>query len=271
MEATMPTPLEILLDPLSLVFIGIYCVMIGWEAMFPARKLIAVPGWKLRGLMSFALYFYMSSYLPLLWDGSISRWQLFDLSSWSTVWQFFTGLLVFELVLYGWHRSMHRFKPLWLGFHQMHHSAERLDTFGAFWFSPMDIVGFTMVGSVALALLVGVDASAATAILLVTFFLATFQHMNVRTPRWLGYLVQRPESHSYHHGVGKHRDNYADIPLLDILFGTFRNPDDFLETGFYQGASSRVIDMLLMRDIYDYKISNSGRKPQDQSLELLET
>jgi len=36
---------------------------------------------------------------------------------------------------------------LWRGFHQMHHSAERVDAFGAFYFSPLDIIGFTMLSS----------------------------------------------------------------------------------------------------------------------------
>ena len=53
---------------------------------------------------------------------------------------------------------------------------------------------------------------------------AIFQHANVRTPRWLGYFVQRPESHSLHHERGVHRDNYSDLPVFDMLFGTFRNP-----------------------------------------------
>jgi hypothetical protein len=38
--------------------------------------------------------------------------------------------------------------------------------------------------------------------------------------------------------------------VFDMLFGTFRNPADFeMETGFYQGASARVADMLLFRDV----------------------
>ena len=133
----------------------------------------------------------------------------------------------------------------------MHHSAERLDTFGAFWLSPMDMIGFTMTGSIGLVVIAGVNVEAATAIMLITFFFAVFQHMNIRTPRWLGYIVQRPESHSYHHAVGLHRNNYADIPLYDLLFGTFSNPKYAMETGFYPGASERITDMLLCRDIYN--------------------
>jgi len=77
-----------------------------------------------------------------------------------------------------------------------------------------------------------------------------FQHANIRTPRWLGYIIQRPESHSLHHGRGVHRYNYADLPLWDMVFGTFRNPAEMqAEVGFYKGASNRVLAMLAGRDV----------------------
>jgi sterol desaturase/sphingolipid hydroxylase (fatty acid hydroxylase superfamily) len=47
-----------------------------------------------------------------------------------------------------------------------------------------------------------------------------------------------------------HRYNYADLPVFDMLFGTFRNPVGYTgESGFYNGASARVADMLLFRDV----------------------
>src|SRR3546814_4070180 len=83
-----------------------------------------------------------------------------------------------------------------------------------------------------------------------TTFMSVFQHSNIRTPRWLGYLVQRPESHSVHHPRGVHAYNYSDLPLFDIVFGTFRNPRDFApEQGFWPGASARGPQMLGFRDI----------------------
>ena len=86
--------------------------------------------------------------------------------------------------------------------------------------------------------------------LFVTLFLAIFPHANIRTPRWIGYLVQRPESHSVHHERGLHRHNYCDLPVIDMLFGTFRNPKGYSqENGFYPGASARLVDMLLWRDV----------------------
>jgi sterol desaturase/sphingolipid hydroxylase (fatty acid hydroxylase superfamily) len=246
----VPTPLEILLDPVSLAVLAMYGALMLWEALAPARKLPAVRGWRFRGLAAFAAYFYLSSYLPLWWGGLFARFQLFDLTGLGTWGGALAGLLVYELCAYTYHRSMHGSDTLWRVFHQMHHSAERLDTAGAWWFSPMDMVGWTAVGSLSLVLLVGVTPEAATVILLTVTFLAIFQHANVRTPRWLGYLVQRPESHAIHHGRGVHRYNYADLPVFDMLFGTFRNPVGYTgKSGFYEGASARVADMLLFRDV----------------------
>lgn len=77
-----------------------------------------------------------------------------------------------------------------------------------------------------------------------------FQHANIRTPRWFGFLIQRPESHSVHHERELHAYNYSDLPLFDIRFGTFRNPDRWQgETGFWDGASSELDHLLLGRDV----------------------
>jgi sterol desaturase/sphingolipid hydroxylase (fatty acid hydroxylase superfamily) len=152
--------------------------------------------------------------------------------------------------MYAWHRGMHGSTLLWRGFHQMHHSAERIDTFGAFWFSPLDMIGWTALFSLCLTLGVGLTPAATTVVLLATTFLSVFQHANIRTPRWLGYFIQRPESHSYHHARELHAGNYADLPIFDLLFGTLRNPRDFAtEAGFYEGASKRVPEMLRGVDV----------------------
>ncbi len=48
-------------------------------------------------------------------------------------------------------------------------------------------------------------------------FLAAFQHTNIRTPQWLGYIVQWAESHSVHHARGIHHYNHSDLPLFHIF------------------------------------------------------
>ncbi|MEW8398755.1 MAG: hypothetical protein AB2707_21575, partial [Candidatus Thiodiazotropha sp.] len=42
------------------------------------------------------------------------------------------------------------------------------------------------------------------------------------------------------------------LPLFDMLFGSFRNPQGYeFESGFYASGSERIVDMLLFKDIND--------------------
>lgn len=246
----MPTPLDILLDPVSLYLLGLYAMLILWEAIFPARRLPKIPYWHVKGIFSFFFFFYLSTYLPLWYGQWLPSVQLLNLTNMNVAIAATLGILLYELGIYVWHRSMHKSNALWRIFHQMHHSAERLDTYGAFYFSPFDMIGFTLLGTVCFSLLMGLPAQAVTVVLLVTNFFSIFQHANIKTPVWLGYIVQRPESHAVHHAKGVHAYNYSDLPLFDIIFGTFRNPGKYVdETGFYPGASSKVKDMLMFKDI----------------------
>lgn len=246
----MPTPLEILLDPVSLYILCLYVLLIGWEAFFPARKLPIIAYWKIKGIIFFFIFFFLSTYLPLWYAEWLPTSQLLNLSGVHPVLAAVVGVLIYELGIYVWHRSMHKNNWLWKICHQMHHSAERLDTYGAFYFSPFDMIGFTLLGTLCLSFIAGLPPQAITIFLLVTNFLSIFQHANIKTPTWIGYIVQRPESHAVHHAKGIHAFNYSDLPLFDLLFGTFINPKKFdYETGFYHGASDRIKDMLLFKDI----------------------
>lgn len=246
----LPTPLEILLDPVSLSLISLYAGLMLWEAIAPARKLPNVKFWKLKGILSFFTFFYLSSYLPLYTDPFLAQYTLFDFSSLGTVGGALVGILGYQLVLYVYHRCVHHFNFLWRLLHQMHHSAERLDTYGAFFFSPVEMVSFTLIGSLVFALFIGLTPQAITVVILGLNFFSIFQHANITTPHWLGYFIQRPESHSVHHARGIHRYNYADVPLWDMIFGTFYNPKTYEnKNGFYEGSSAKIADMLMFKDI----------------------
>jgi sterol desaturase/sphingolipid hydroxylase (fatty acid hydroxylase superfamily) len=259
----MPTPLAILLDPVSLGILAMYLLLILWETFFPARILPPVRFWKMKGILSFLVFFYLSSYLPLLYAQWLPSSALIDLSGISVTAAATSGILLYELGLYFWHRLMHNSNALWKIFHQMHHSAERLDTYGAFYFSPFDMAGFTILGSLCFSFLLGLPAPAVTIVLLVTNFLSIFQHANIKTPVWMGYVIQRPESHAVHHAKGIHAFNYSDLPVFDILFGTFKNPREYVkETGFYPGASSRMAEMLSFKDVSEPANSTGISKPQ---------
>lgn len=247
----MPTPLAIYLNPISLTIIGMYAFLYCWESLFPRNKnLPQVKYATLRGLLAFAFFLGIGSYLPLLTDEYLASYQIFNLNERSLAAQIIIGLLVYQGMLYVWHRTMHTFHPLWRVFHQMHHSAEKLDIPSTFYFSPMDMLGFTLLGSLVFALLIGLSPEAATIVILSLYFLSIFQHANIKTPVWLGYFIQRPEQHAIHHSRGVHGFNYADFPIFDLVFGTFKNPKDYQgQYGFYDGASAQVMDMLVFKDV----------------------
>src|SRR3546814_12131884 len=101
-----------------------------------------VRAWKMLGVASMLLYFAIATFSPFLWDGWLGNHQLFDASALPFALQLVTGFLVLELGVYLWHRTMHNSEPLWRAMHQMHHSAERVDIWGAFYFHPLDMVGW---------------------------------------------------------------------------------------------------------------------------------
>lgn len=214
------------------------------------RRFPAVTRWRMKGAAFTLLYFAVATYAPFLWDGWLGQYRLIPADHWPFWAQVIVGFLVLEFGIYAWHRTMHNVQPLWRWFHQMHHSAERVDLWGAYYFHPFDMLGWALLSSLTLVLGVGIGPEAALVVAIVSTAMGMFQHVNIRTPHWLGYIVQRPESHSAHHERGVHARNYGDLPLFDLIFGTFHNPKTFDGVcGFYDGGSTRVKDMLLGREI----------------------
>lgn len=239
--------MEALIVPLAM-----YLGLVLLEHFFPARRGPQVGMWRLKGLAFMALYMLVASTAPLLWDAFLGEHRLIDATVLGTWGGALFGFFVLELGIYVWHRTMHSVDFLWRWFHQMHHSAERVDLFGAFYFHPLDMLGFTFVGSFTLVFVTGVTPEAAGLANLMATFFAMFQHANVNTPHWLGYVINRPEQHGVHHERGVHAYNYADLAILDMLFGTYQNPRTWnAQAGLYDGASHRVLDMLIGRDLLE--------------------
>jgi sterol desaturase/sphingolipid hydroxylase (fatty acid hydroxylase superfamily) len=237
-------------DWIGLGIVATFLGFAGIEALWPARVFPASAYWKTRGLIGFVLMLVLNTVLPPLWDGWLGAHRLVDASGLGTLGGALYGFIVLELGVYVWHRAMHRTPLLWRVFHQLHHSAERVDIWGAAYFHPLDMVGFGFVFSFTLIMIAGVPPEAAIIANLTATFYSFFQHANIRTPVWLGYVIQRPESHSLHHERGVHAYNYSDLPLWDIVFGTFRNPADWQgRAGFHDGASLRIGAMLVGADV----------------------
>ncbi len=235
------------LDLIALALIPGFMLL---DLVYGARRYRTTRLWRLNGLLVSAVTVYLSFQIPLFWDSMWGTATLFDTTGLGPWVSAAIGVLVYETGHYLYHRAAHRFNWLWRAGHQMHHAPESLDAFGAYFLHPLDAFIFTSIGTLVSVNLLGMGLEGALLLNFWLVFNAMFQHANLHTPRWLGYLIQRPESHALHHARGVHRYNYSDLPVTDMLFGTFRNPESQDgPVGFYQGASSRWFDMLVGQDV----------------------
>lgn len=217
------------------------------DVVAPARALPNVRWWRTKGIVFFGVSTAASVLAPLAVGHILPSAPLIDLTGLGLVAATIVALLAYQLAIYGTHRAMHRVPLLWRT-HQLHHSAERVDVFGAMMFHPVDLLVFALTTGVMLGAVVGVQADAVLLAGGASSLLSLIQHANLRTPAWLGFLVQRPENHALHHERGVHAYNYGDIAVWDLLFGTFRNPKTWSgKAGFYDGASARLPEMLAGR------------------------
>jgi len=205
-----------------------YLVMLGIEAIVPARVFPKVNWW--RGVGIFGLVMMMGVgvitplLLPLEW---LERHRLINATSLGVPLGVIVGYMAVSLCSALWHRALHKSTFLWRMFHQIHHAPQRLDLSGAAIFHPLDIFMFTVVPTMALTLIIGIDPLAAAIVGYVGTFYSLFQHWNVKTPRFLGFIIQRPEAHCEHHELEVHANNYSDFPLWDIVLGSHKNPATF--------------------------------------------
>jgi sterol desaturase/sphingolipid hydroxylase (fatty acid hydroxylase superfamily) len=223
-----------------------YFLMLGVERVRPARNFPARPGWQWIGiafmLLSMTIGTVLPLYLPLDWMAE-HRW--IDGTGLGVVGGALAGFVVLELGVYAWHRSVHTFSPMWRAFHQLHHSPRRVDIPGALLFHPLETMAYTLIPLFVTVVVLGLDPLAAAITGYLFTFYGLFQHWNIRTPQWLGYLIQRPESHCVHHRTGVHYYNFADLPLWDIIFGTFRNPKQYLGACGFEGDGDRRVGAIL--------------------------
>jgi len=148
---------------------------------------------------------------------------------------------------------------LWLAFHQIHHSPQRIETITSFYKHPGEMVVNSLIGSALVYALLGLSLEAGAVYTACTALGEFFYHTSIRTPRWIGHVFQRPEMHRIHHQHGRHRNNYGDIVWWDMLFGTYENPHEFTATcGFDDAREQRLLDMLRYRDVHAEERGRSG-------------
>jgi sterol desaturase/sphingolipid hydroxylase (fatty acid hydroxylase superfamily) len=240
-----------LAETLPLMIPIAYLLALWSEARWPARSFPPRRHWRWLGLGFLMLIGTVGALVPLLvplpWMAA-HRW--FDGTRLGVAGGTLAGWAVLSLLSYAYHRASHAWTPLWRMSHQIHHSPQRVDISGALLFHPVEMVVQVLLQLFVTVIVLGLDPLAASLTGVVAALHGIFQHWNVRTPRWIGYLVQRPEAHCLHHERGVHASNYADFPLWDMLFGSFRNPARFEgECGFDAPADCRLAAMLAWRDV----------------------
>lgn len=226
-----------------------FVAMLALERVAPGRDLPKVRGWLAKCFGFFVVAAVIGTIVPALLVAAIAPYAPLHLAVLGIVVGGIVGFLATDVVSYGVHRLLHNVPWLWRWTHQMHHSAERVDIAGGAYFHPFDIV-VQVVATTSAALLLGLSPEATAFGGYLSFVISMFQHLNVRTPQWLGWIIQRPEAHAVHHARGVHAYNYGNLMLWDLAFGTFRNPATFTSpAGFWDGASRQVGAMLLGRDV----------------------
>ena len=171
------------------------------------------------------------------------------------------GLIAYFIatfLFYWWHRWRHEVNFLWIGFHQIHHSPQRLEVITSFYKHPGEMVVNSIIGSLLVYTLLGLSLEAGAIYTLCTALGEFFYHTNVKTPRWIGFFFQRPEMHRIHHQYNRHKNNYGDITWWDMLFGTYENPKEWIHRcGFDDDKEQQLRDMLAYKDVHDVSLMRS--------------
>jgi len=227
-----------------------FIIFMAIEALIPSnRTMPSIRYWRLIGLAAFAgtLVIYVGA--PLLIVPHLPPMAIVDLNRWGN-WAALPVWVLTTFFGYWAHRIMHYFDVLWRAGHQLHHGVARVDISSAMIFHPVDsLVQGVLTGLLAAGLTNATAHSAAWAGLW-GFCVALYQHWNIRTSAWTGWVIQRPEAHMRHHERDGHARNFGDMPIWDRLFGTYAAPvEREVELGFEPGRGRRWLAMLAMVDV----------------------
>lgn len=245
----------------SIIIGGLGLIML-FERIFPDQKLKKVSGWWTRVIIINLCQLLIVVTGIYTWEWLLGGTGLFNLQQYmNPAIGGFVAYLINTWIFYWWHRARHEIYILWLLCHQVHHSAQRIEAVTSFYKHPLEIVIDSIMMTVLLYPILGLSSQSSIWLSGFSAFGEYFYHMNIRTPRWMGYIFQRPESHRVHHLRNKRVSckNYSDFPIWDWLAETFDNPDKMDEpTGFDPEAEADLTSMMKFKDVLKIS-SNRGR------------
>jgi sterol desaturase/sphingolipid hydroxylase (fatty acid hydroxylase superfamily) len=248
--ATVTAALLLIPDPAGanvlVTILAISLVMIAAERVWPGAEARPVRGWYVRSILLNIIQLLIVIAAGMTWNRWMSGASLFNMAARHDCPAVGATYLVSTFVFYWWHRYRHESEFWWRFAHQVHHSVTRLEVLAAFYKNPAEILVDSLMSSVLLYPVMGCSPQQGACYTLIIALAGLFYHWNVRTPRWIGHWIQRPESHRIHHARLRHTKNYGDLPLWDKLFGTFANPAraDNITCGFDGDKESRLTPML---------------------------
>ncbi len=235
------------------VIVLIAALLMMWaELRRPGRHWPRVKGWWGRALVFNGLQAGIVYAFGMGFEAWLENQSLWKLAEMGTLTGTIVGYLVMTFLFYWWHRARHEIPFLWRWLHQLHHSPQRLEIITSFYKHPFEILANTVFSSVVMYLVMGLSPASAAGVALLAGLAELFYHWNVKTPHWMGYIIQRPESHCVHHQEGVHGYNYGDLPIWDMMFGTFNNPKTFEDScGLGSTNEHKLGRMLLGCEVND--------------------
>ena len=242
------------------IIVGIGIAMMVLERIIPDQQLPHSAMWWLRAVALNLAQLGVVILGGFAWDIYLQQRSLFSLSLWvdELMAQGFIGYLLSTFIYYWWHRFRHQSSILWRCLHQVHHSPVRIEIITAFYKHPLELITNSILSGVISYTLLGLSIEAAGWMTLFSALGEFFYHMNIATPRWVGWFIQRPEMHRIHHQRHVHASNYGDLPVWDMLFGTYHNPPSYQgECGFDPPLEQQMWDMFLMKDVHKNQAAES--------------
>jgi len=221
------------------------------ERIWSGRELPHSSGWYSRATLLNACQLGIVLIAGLSWNQWFSGWSVFSLDG--RLPPILTGFLAWfvgTFVFYWWHRLRHSSRLCWRVFHQIHHSAARIEILTAFYKHPLEIAANSIIASTIVFVILGGSPEVAGWFNVFAAGGELFYHSNLKTPRWIGLFLQRPEHHSIHHQYRVHHFNYGDITWWDRIFGTFKDTSEFApRCGYKSGREQDLARMLAFADV----------------------
>jgi sterol desaturase/sphingolipid hydroxylase (fatty acid hydroxylase superfamily) len=133
------------------------------------------------------------------------------------------SFLLFDLGMYAWHWSSHKYEFLWR-FHKIHHSDKTVNVTTGFRFHIFDLF-LEIIAKCLFVIIVGVEAYLVLGIELVEMIFIFFHHSNVmiKNEQQLSRYIITPFLHRTHHSAkrSEHDSNYGIVlSIWDQLFKT---------------------------------------------------